>query len=99
MHVENHEVAADSLQSPVVVSSEQLSDARHSYRAFDGRQKDRPITGNAEAPQRLLSQLVLFDRALGGTESRMREHQMSRQILIERGVCRRDPQVPELRLR
>ena len=99
VHVENHEVAGDSLQSPVVVSSEQLPDARHSHRTFNRCQKDRPITGNAEAPQRLLPEFVLFDRALGGTESRMREHQMPRQILIQRGVCWRDPQIPQLRLR
>src|SRR2546423_4655504 len=87
MHVENHEIASGSLQSPVMVSSEQLSNARHSYRTFDRGQKDWPITGNPEAPQLLLAESVLFDRALGRSETRMRQHQIPRQVLIQCSIC------------
>ena len=38
MHIQNHEIARDSLEPPVVVRPEKLSHARHSDRAVDGRQ-------------------------------------------------------------
>jgi hypothetical protein len=41
----------------------------------------------------VLSKLVLFDRRLWRPEARVREHQVSGQILIKRGVGRRDAEV------
>ena len=98
MQVENHEVACDALESPVVVRSEQLPHTRHPYLTVDRRQQNRPVAGDAKRPERLLPEPVLFDRALGWTESRMREHQMARQILIQRCVSWRDSQIAQLGL-
>ena len=50
-------------------------------------------------PQRLLAEFVFFDLALRRPESRMREHQVAGEILIQRCIRRRDPQIAQLRLR
>ncbi len=98
MHVDNHEIAGDSLEPPVVVRAQKLAHARHADGAFDCRQKNRPIARYAQRPQRLLAEAVLLDSALRRSESRMREHQVSRQILVQRCIGWRDSQIAQLRL-
>jgi hypothetical protein len=82
MHVEDHQIAGDPFQPPVVVRPQQLPDARHSHRRLDRRQQDRPVAGDPQSPESILAELVLFDRALRRAKPRMRKHQMSSQILI-----------------
>src|SRR6267378_3543061 len=98
MHVQNHQIAGDSLEPPVVVRPEQLPNTRHSDRAFYRSEKYRPVARDAEAPERLLSEFVVLDGTLRRSESRVREHQMTGEILIQRRVSRRDSKVPQLRL-
>ena len=82
MHVENHQIADDPLEPPVVMASEQLSDTRHSNRALYCGEKYRPVPRYAERPQCLLSKSVFFDSALCRPESGVRKHQMASEILI-----------------
>src|SRR2546423_1127082 len=99
MHVENHQIAADSLEPPIVVRPQQLTHTRHSDLTVDRCQKNRPVPGYAERPQGLLAKPVLFDRALRWPESWMRKHQVTGKVLIQRRVSRSDSQIPEFRLR
>ena len=71
MHVENHQVAGDSLESPVVMGPQKLSNAGHPDLTVDRRQQDRPVTGDSQRPQRLLPELVLLHRAFRRTKARM----------------------------
>ena len=50
MQVEDDEVAGDSLESPVVVRSQQLPHTRHPDLTVDRRQQNRPVAGDAERP-------------------------------------------------
>src|SRR5712692_2829021 len=99
MHVQDHQIAGDSLEPPVVVRPEQLPHAWHSDRAFYRSEKYRPVTRDAEGPERLLSESILLDGTLRRPESRVREHQVTSKILIQRCIGRCDPEIPQLRLR
>src|SRR5205814_10246578 len=99
MRVENREIARDSLEPPVVVRSQQLPHAWHPDLTVDSRQENRPVTGDSQRPQRLLAKSVLFHSALRRTESRMWEHQVARQILVQCRVSGGDPQIAQLGLR
>src|SRR5207253_2694883 len=95
MHVENHQIADDPLEPPVVMAAEQLPDTRHSNRALYCGEKYRPVTGNAERPQCLLPESVFLDSALRRPESGMRKHQVASKILIQCRVSRRDPEIAQ----
>ena len=53
--VQDHEIGANALRSPIAVRHEQLADARQPRRRANRGEHDRPIAGNALRPERRLS--------------------------------------------
>ena len=98
MLIQNHQVACDSFQSPVMVHLEELPHAWQPVGQLERGKQDRPITRYTQSPQFGLAEFVVLALGRESLEAWMRIQQVARQLLIERCIRRSDPELTQLRL-
>ncbi len=92
-HVDGH-----ALETPVVVRVQQLPGGRQSFDRIDGREQNRPVTGQADAPELALPQRVRSELLLRRAHRRVRVEEVPGDLLEQRRVRRREAEVAKLHL-